>query len=253
LPREALVIEELVARFIGDLPLRSIHVGRLQPFIAARRAKGNKNRTINYGLQVVRHILNLAANEWIDEHGLTWLEHAPKIRLLREDDKREPYPLSWDEQERLFSFLPQHLRQMALFTVNTGSRDQEVCNLRWEWEIDVPALNTSVFIVPKHRVKNREDRLVVLNRVAKALIEEVRGIHSDYVFSYRGKRLQRMRSHGWLTACAQAGLSHVRVHDLKHTFGRRLRAAGVSFEDRQVYRPVENRGGWRLKSAAPMS
>ncbi len=24
-----------------------------------------------------------------------------------------------------------------------------------------------------------------------------------------------------------------RVHDLKHTFGRRLRAAGVSFEDRQ--------------------
>jgi site-specific recombinase XerD len=25
----------------------------------------------------------------------------------------------------------------------------------------------------------------------------------------------------------------VRVHDLKHTFGRRLRAAGVSFEDRQ--------------------
>jgi hypothetical protein len=26
---------------------------------------------------------------------------------------------------------------------------------------------------------------------------------------------------------------NVRVHDLKHTFGRRLRAAGVSFEDRQ--------------------
>jgi hypothetical protein len=25
----------------------------------------------------------------------------------------------------------------------------------------------------------------------------------------------------------------VRVHDLKHTLGRRLRAAGVSFEDRQ--------------------
>lgn len=27
--------------------------------------------------------------------------------------------------------------------------------------------------------------------------------------------------------------SQVRVHDLKHTFGRRLRAANVSFEDRQ--------------------
>jgi len=30
-----------------------------------------------------------------------------------------------------------------------------------------------------------------------------------------------------------AGFKHVRVHDLKHAFGRRLRAAGVSFEDRQ--------------------
>jgi hypothetical protein len=34
-------------------------------------------------------------------------------------------------------------------------------------------------------------------------------------------------------ASARAGLPQVRVHDLKHTFGRCLRAAGVSFEDRQ--------------------
>jgi Phage integrase family len=30
-----------------------------------------------------------------------------------------------------------------------------------------------------------------------------------------------------------SGFKNVRVHDLRHTFGRRLRAAGVSFEDRQ--------------------
>ena len=29
------------------------------------------------------------------------------------------------------------------------------------------------------------------------------------------------------------GFRRLRVHDLKHTFGRRLRAVGVSFEDRQ--------------------
>ena len=32
---------------------------------------------------------------------------------------------------------------------------------------------------------------------------------------------------------APEGFRNIRVHDLKHTFGRRLRAAGVSFEDRQ--------------------
>jgi len=30
------------------------------------------------------------------------------------------------------------------------------------------------------------------------------------------------------------GFAHLRIHDLKHTFGRRLRAARVPFETRQV-------------------
>lgn len=42
-----------------------------------------------------------------------------------------------------------------------------------------------------------------------------------------------MLNTGWKKARERAELSQVRVHDLKHTFGRRLRAAGVSFEDRQ--------------------
>ncbi|HAU1540288.1 TPA: tyrosine-type recombinase/integrase, partial [Legionella pneumophila] len=45
--------------------------------------------------------------------------------------------------------------------------------------------------------------------------------------------LSRMLSTGWRQAREKAKLPEVRVHDLKHTFGRRLRAAGVSFEDRQ--------------------
>jgi integrase len=237
--RDAKVLKVL-DEFVGDLPLEAVHMGTLQPYIENRRrfirdGKGVswKKRTINYGLQVVRRILNLAAEEWMDEFGLTWLANAPKIKLLREDDRKEAYPLSWKEQTRLFNELPQHLAHMALFKVNTGCRDQEVCNLLWEWEVHVPELSTSVFIIPKHRVKNREDRLVVLNQVAKDVIDRVRGVHPEYVFTYRGRPLRRMRTHGWLTACTRAGLPHVRVHDLKHTFGRRLRAAGVSFEDRQ--------------------
>jgi len=41
-----------------------------------------------------------------------------------------------------------------------------------------------------------------------------------------------MLNSAWKRARALTNLS-VRVHDLKHTFGRRLRAAGVNFEDRQ--------------------
>ncbi len=42
-----------------------------------------------------------------------------------------------------------------------------------------------------------------------------------------------MLNSAWKRAREEADLPMVRVHDLKHTFGRRLRAAGVSYEDRQ--------------------
>jgi len=45
-----------------------------------------------------------------------------------------PYPLAWDEQRLLFSWLLKRLSEMALFQVNTGSREAEVRALRWEWE-----------------------------------------------------------------------------------------------------------------------
>ncbi|MEQ9562451.1 MAG: tyrosine-type recombinase/integrase [Woeseiaceae bacterium] len=219
--------------FIGDLDLRMVHMGTLQSFIEARRSQGRKTKTINLALATVRHILNLAASEWLDEFGLTWLDRPPKITLLKVTDARKPYPLSWEEQTRLFRELPGHLARMALFKVNTGCREQEVCSLQWEWEVEVPELDTSVFIVPDAFVKNGEERLVVLNRTAMSIVNEVRGSHRKYVFTYNGKRILKMNNTAWQRGRVKAGLPQVRVHDLKHTFGRRLRAAGVSFEDRQ--------------------
>ena len=122
---------------------------------------------------------------------------------------------------------------MALFAVNTGCRDREVCRLRWSWEVAVPELDTGVFIIPGAFVKNKDDRLVVLNDVARSVVETQRGRHPTHVFVFRGKPVARMLNTGWKAARAAAGLPQVRVHDLKHTLGRRLRAAGVSFEDRQ--------------------
>lgn len=219
--------------FIGNLPLASVHMGTLRPFITARQRQGRKAKSINLALSVVRRILNLAAAEWLDEYNLTWLVTPPKIKLLPVTDARAPYPLGWDEQARLFQELPAHLARMALFKVNTGCRDQEVCRLRWEWEVQVPELDTSVFLIPGAHVKNGDERLVVVNRIARSVIESVRGQDPVYVFAYRGRPLETINNTAWQKARTRAGLPQVRVHDLKHTFGRRLRAAGVSFEDRQ--------------------
>ena len=219
--------------WIGSTEIHKIHMGTLQPWIEHRRNQGIATGTINHGLKVVRRILNLAASEWVDDHGLTWLLSPPKIKLLPDKNKRQPYPLSWQEQTCLFQELPDHLAEMALFAVNTGCRDGEICNLLWEWEVHVPELETSVFIVPGSFVKNGDERLVVLNRVAMSVVQSRRGKHPTHVFTYKEKPMVRMLNTAWKQARTRVKLPMVRVHDLKHTFGRRLRAAGVSFEDRQ--------------------
>ena len=220
--------------YIGDLPLENVYLETLRPFIEARREQGIKTKSINLALGVVRRILNLASRLWRDEFGLSWLETPPLIQTLPVDDARKPYPLSWDEQHQLFKALPDHLARMCLYKVNTGCREQEVCQLRWDWEIQVPELNTTVFIIPGKQVKNREDRLVVLNRIAKSVVESVRGVHPECVFTYQGNAVTKINNTSWKRVRKEVELPAVRVHDLKHTFGRRLRAAGVPLETRKV-------------------
>jgi len=104
--------------------------------------------------------MNLAAGEWVDELGLTWLLTPPKIKLLPYDDKRPPYPLNWAEQERLFRELPDHLGEMALFAVNTGCRDSEICNLRWDYETPLTMKTIrALAAVPSTRVSESASRL----------------------------------------------------------------------------------------------
>ncbi len=224
---------KMLMPWIGETMIDRIHRGTLDPWLAQRQTENKAVGTINHGLKIVRRILNLAASEWVDEQGLTWLLAAPKIKLIPDTGKRRPYPLNWQEQTCFFGELPDHLRQMALFAVNTGCRDREVCRLRWEWEIDVPQLGKSVFIIPGSQVKNGDERLVVLNSIAAQVVHARRSTHATHVFSFRGKPIDRMLTSAWKRARERAELPTFRVHDLKHTFGRRLRAAGVSFEDRQ--------------------
>ncbi len=247
LDRDARALKQLEPH-IGDLALDQVHNGSLAPAIRALRAAGQKPATVTRGLAVVRRILTLASRAWRDECGLTWLDTAPLITLLPLGEVRKPYPLSWDEQRLLFAEVPAHLARMALFKVNSGTREQEVCGLRWEWEVRVPELETSIFIVPGRLVKNGEDRVIVLNRVACSVVEECRGKHRQFVFTYKGEPVTRMMNSAWRRARREAakryeaelgvacpwGFAHVRVHDLKHTFGRRLRAAGVALETRRV-------------------
>ncbi|WP_415842644.1 tyrosine-type recombinase/integrase [Pseudomonas reidholzensis] len=252
--------------YLGHLPLTHIDDQALEPFIRDRQTekvlpdgsieKAVSNRTINIAIERAVRVLTLCARKWRDDDRRPWLDSVPMLKKLEEKkSSRKPYPMSWEEQSILFGELPGHLQTMALFKVNTGCREQEVCKLRWDWEISVPELGTSVFLIPadfggrhaRSGVKNGDERLVVLNSVAKSIIERQRGVSKEWVFPYNGTAMHRMNDSAWKKARVRAaklwqeenlrpahpGYASIRIHDLKHTFGRRLRAAGVTEEDRK--------------------
>ena len=227
--------------FIGALPLDQVHDGTLKPFVDHEVKRGLAPKSINNGLGVVSAVLNLAARVWRDDRGRPWLTQAPPLlrRLSVKGRQARAYPLSWGEQDRLLRELPRHLADAALFAVNTGCREQEICQLRWDWEQKLPDLDTSVFVLPAAVTKTGTERVVVLNSVAASVVESRRGNPGDFVFTFRDKPVAKLHNSAWKRAWRAAGLPTQRdvrrgVHNLRHTFATRLRAAGVPLETRKA-------------------
>jgi integrase len=95
---------------------------------------------------------------------------------------------------------------------------------------EVPELERSVFVIPPEAFKTKRAHVVILNDVAWSIIKSQRGKHPIWVFPFRGRRMERMNNNGWQQARHEVRLLLVRVHDLRHSFACRLRAAGVSAE-----------------------
>lgn len=244
----------------GTLQLNQVHDETLKSFVDARLQSGRSHKTVNLSLEVVRHILHVAARKWRVELGggrtAPVLHQVPLLTMLPLlGHQREPQPLTWAEQRALLALLPTHLARMTVFTLNTGVRDDVVCSLRWEWEIrlELEGEQFSVFEVPREHVKgrNRVCDYVVCNSVAQSVIESMRGLHEETVFVWRRERtsdspaarriragrepmkyqpVQTMNNTAWQRARQAAGLDDLHVHDLRHTVGMRLREAGVSEE-----------------------
>lgn len=121
------------------------------------------------------------------------LASAPLIEMLDEtQQRRPPYPLTWSQQGQLVPALAQHLQRPVLFALNTGARDDNVCGLQWKWEVPVPELKGSVFVVPAAEFKGKRDHVLVLNDAAWSIVEACRGQHAEYVFVYRRERVKHL-------------------------------------------------------------
>lgn len=245
----------LLLPYIGSLPLQAVSDDSLEAFKEDRLVRVDRHTgkdlpntptTVNRSLEVARTILNRAARVWRSD-GRPWLAAAPLIEML-DENRRQPYPINQAQQRRLLPQLPGHLQRMVLFAINTGARDDNVCGLRWDWEVPVPECGRSVFVIPPEHFKGDRHHVLILNDVAWRVIERERGKHPEWVFVWRRERevnldkapvmpytrIKSMNNTAFQRARQAAQLGSLRVHDLRHTYAQRLRDAGVSEEDRAL-------------------
>jgi integrase len=187
--------------------LDEIRRDTLDKLSEVRKAQGVSNATVNRMLEVVRAILRRAANEW------EWLDKAPQVRMLAEPKRRIRF-LARDEAARLIQELPEHLGEMAAFTLATGLRRNNVTGLQWS-QVD---LQRRLAWIHADEAKARKAIGVPLNAEAMGILEGRVGKHATHVFSYRGKPIRQVSTKGWYKALERAGIQNFRWHDLRHTW-----------------------------------
>lgn len=242
--------QEAVLRFVGEqegqpsLPVQKMHLRSLDKWLRgryldeigrdlldnvakARKAEGVSPATVNRMLEVVRALLRRAAREW------EWIDKAPAIRMLPVAKKRIRW-LTHEESERLLLCLPEHLADMAEFTLAAGPRETNVTGLEWS-QLD---LTRKVAWIHPDQSKTKKAYAIPLNAEAVAVIRRQIGKHPTHVFTYRGKPVKRCNNHGWRTALKKAGINDFRWHDLRHTWASWHVQAGTPLH------VLQELGGW---------
>jgi integrase len=113
-------------------------------------------------------------------------------------------------------------------------RESNVCALEWTWEVAVPEVGWSVFVIPPEAFKSKRAHVVVLNDDRVVNYRDTTWFASALGVSVPRQQVGAMNNTAWQRARREAGLRSVRIHELRHTFACRLRAAGVTAEDREV-------------------
>lgn len=216
-----------VDRFLGGLELGRINRDLLDRILSARQADGVANSTVNRTLEVVRAVLRRAANEW------EWLDRVPRVRMLPEPKRRIRW-LTREETDRLIAELPEHLRTMVRFSLETGLRRSNVTGLEWS---QVDLARRTAWIHPD-QAKARKAIAVPLSAAAVVVIREQIGKHSRHVFSFRGKPVRQVNTKAWRLALQRAGIENFRWHDLRHTWASWHVQAGTPLH------VLQELGGW---------
>lgn len=194
------------------------HLGNISSFhieqYKQKRVQEVSPRTVNIELSILSRMFRLARN-W----KLMSTDPMASVSRLKEREKviRVVSPA---EEMRLLDAAPEHLRDFIILALNTGLRLGELRHLAGG---DV---NLGVGALTVRQSKTDRVRHVPLNKNAIEIVRKGLKAGHPTILHYQGRPLGNIHR-TWYKATKKAGLSGLRIHDLRHTFATRLVLGGA--------------------------
>ncbi len=201
--------------------IRSYQLERKLELMSLEKNEGKREaeinfRSVNYEIAILRNFFNYCIEKkYIDKNPCEGIKKLNELSRLK--------TLSDDEIERLVAGATNKLtRDIIMFLIFTGCRKGEALNLKWD---DVDLDNDVIAI---KATKTRHDRYMPVSAPLKGLLEGIEKVDGcSHVFNSGGKKIVDFK-HSFRTACRNAGLKDLRIHDLRHVFASKMVMNGTS-------------------------
>lgn len=215
----------------GDKRLNELKRQEIQAFHSEILASGLAPATADHHVKLIRQALNLAIDwSYIDTNP------AAKVPLFNVDNKVEHY-LDEKQLDRLLVVLRTDANRtvcrIALFLLSTGCRLNEALQATWS-QID---RGTRVWRIPAATSKSKKIRSVPLNDSALEVLKE---LDTEGTFDHLFVNTKTKLPYGtimkvWSRLRKEAGVKHLRIHDLRHMFASFLVNSGRTlYEVQQI-------------------
>ena len=206
----------------GHIRLNEVKRQHVQVFHAGLLEQGIAEATADHHVKLIRQLLNKAV-EW----EVIEVNPIARIKLFNPDNRKENY-LDQAELEGLLEVLRidanRPVCNVAFFLLSTGARLNEALSATWE-HIDKVS---RVWRIPATTSKSKRVRSVPLNDSAMELLEQLGTEETSaylFVSDRTGERLGYIQK-VWERLRKEAGLPHLRLHDLRHQYASFLVNSG---------------------------
>jgi integrase len=220
-----------ISERFGRLRLDQIRKQQVQQFHSELKESGLAPATCDHHLKLIRQALNLAV-DW----ELIKVNPVAGIKLFHADNREERL-MTDEELQRLLSSLDEKpgstAYQVVIFLLLTGARVNEALHARW---VDIDRENRT-WLIQATNSKSKRRRGVPLNDAALEVVGRLKTEgNSEWLFtsSRGGGRLTAINK-VWQRLRVDAGIPHVRLHDLRHQYASFLVNSGRTlYEVQQI-------------------